>query len=168
MSRAEHIPLPNWYIGAGCIPTIVWNLLSENPPETYLHDIDIVYYDARDLSSEAEHAYQNKMNVLYHDLSVKLDIKNQARIHTWYNEKLGQSIAPYDSVEAGINTWLSATAVGVRKCDTDFIVYAPYGLNDLFSMTVRPNRSVMSRQHYFKKAKQWKTQWPRVTIIPWD
>ena len=168
LTRADDIHLPHWYIGAGCIPTIVWNAFSGYADSMYLNDIDLVYYDAEDLSQHGEEVCRHHVTTLYHDIPVPFDVINQARVHLWYEQKFGRSILPFRSVESGINTWLSVTAIGVRKQQGHFGVYAPYGLNDLFTMTIRPNPLLITEEHYMKKVTQGKQQWPGVTVLPWE
>ncbi|RPI77765.1 MAG: nucleotidyltransferase family protein [Desulfobacteraceae bacterium] len=168
LTRADDICLPNWYIAAGCIPTIVWNALSGYEKSKHLNDIDLVYYDPDDLSRTGEEKCQHHVAALYSDIPVRIEIINQARVHLWYEQHFERSIAPCHSAEAGINTWLSVTAVGVRKQQGQFQVYAPYGLNDLFTMTVRPNALLITEEHYRKKCTQWSRQWPGVTVLPWQ
>ena len=162
LGHDAHVDLPDWYIAGGCIPTVVWNLQSGNLPDKYLNDIDLVYYDATDITAEAEAAAGAELTKRLPGIMVKLDVKNQARVHLWYKDKNGQSIAPYPSTEAAIDMWLSVTAVGVRRSRESFDVYAPYGLADLFSMEVRPNRQIISEQHYRGKVDQWLVQWPEL------
>jgi uncharacterized protein len=127
-----------------------------------LNDIDIVYFDSADITAEAEAAAGAELGTRLPGIAAKLDVKNQARVHLWYRDKNGQSIAPYTSTEAAIDMWLSVTAVGVRSCREGFDIYAPYGLADLFSMEVRPNRQTISEQHYRSKVDQWRVQWPKL------
>ena len=162
LRNGDAIQLPNWYIAAGAIPTIVWNSMSANESEQYLKDIDIVYYDASDLSEEAEIKAEQKLRNTFRGLKQKIDVKNQARVHTWYRDKNGDKIAPYGSTEAGIDMWMSVTAIGVRSEKEQYKVYAPYGLEDLFSMTVKPNHCIISEAHYNEKVQKWKAQWPQL------
>jgi hypothetical protein len=44
---------------------------------------------------------------------------------------------------------------------------APFGLDDLFGLIVRPNKSLVDRNVYEAKAARWAALWPRLTVIPW-
>jgi hypothetical protein len=35
-------------------------------------------------------------------------------------------------------------------------------------MIVRPNKTLVSRDVYEKKAQRWKSEWPMLEVIPWD
>ena len=170
LSRAPRLDLPNWYLGAGCIAQTVWNLLHGFEPSQNIQDYDLVYFDPTDLSYEAEDREIRRAQSRFHDLGMTVDVKNQARVHLWYQEHFGHPIPPYGSVEDAIGSWpTTATSVGVRSQDNgDFIVRAPFGLNDLFSMIVRPNRKQVTREVYTNKAERWARVWPKLTVIPWD
>ena len=89
LARADSIRLPNWYIGAGCIPTIVWNALSGYEDSKYLNDIDLIYYDADDLSRTSEEECQHHVTALYSDIPVWIEVIIQARVHLWYEQHFG-------------------------------------------------------------------------------
>ncbi|MFY4774941.1 nucleotidyltransferase family protein [Metabacillus sp. RGM 3146] len=162
--------LNNYYIGAGCLVQTVWNYLSGNPLDYGIEDIDIVYYDAENLSFEKEKQLEIRITSLLNNLPFKVDVKNEARVHLWYEDKFGYKIEPYQSLEDAINSWpTTATSIGVRKgTNGQFEVYAPYGLNDLFGMIVRANKLQITREIYEKKAGKWSKLWPELFIIPWD
>ncbi|UJL47098.1 nucleotidyltransferase family protein [Virgibacillus sp. NKC19-16] len=151
--KTSQLELKNYYIGAGFLVQTVWNYLSGNSLDYGIGDIDIVYFDAEDLSFEKEKEMEVKLTSLLNNLPFKVDVKNEARVHLWYEEKFGFKIEPYQSLEEAINTWpTTATSMGVRNGENDqFEVYAPYGLNDLFGMIVRPNKLQITREIYEKK-----------------
>ena len=83
----------------------------------------------------------------------KLDVRNQARVHLWYERRFGRPLAPYRSVEHAIATWpTTATSIGVRAEGDNFAVSAPFGLADLFALTIRPNTTLVDRAGYEGKA----------------
>ncbi|WP_425388940.1 nucleotidyltransferase family protein [Cytobacillus solani] len=87
----------------------------------------------------------------------------------WYEKKFGFSIQPYVSLEDAIHSWpTTATSLGIRKEQSDlFNIYAPFNLDDLFSMIVRPNKRMITREIYENKAIKWHKKWPELTVIPW-
>jgi Nucleotidyltransferase len=48
--------LRGWYLVAGCLYQTVWNVATGQPPEAGILDYDLAYFDATDLSWEAEDA----------------------------------------------------------------------------------------------------------------
>ncbi len=165
--ESEGFGLTDYYLGAGCIAQTVWNYQNGNPPMHGIDDIDFVYYDG-DLSQEAENAVADAVRTRFADCPLRIDVKNEARVHIWYRDHFGYDIAPYDSLESAINTWpTTATAVGIRLTGGGLRVYAPYGLDDLFSQIVRPNKTQITREIYEKKVSRWVRNWPSLTVIPW-
>lgn len=170
MERAKLLNIDNYYIGAGCVAQTVWNYLSNNPLEYGIKDIDFVYFDSRSLDFESENKCISKVKKLYSDLKIEVDVKNQARVHLWYESHFGYGIKPYTSLESAINTWpTTATSIGVRKGqNNEFKVYAPFGLNDLFGKIVRANKTQITKQIYENKVSNWLAKWPDLKIIPWE
>ena len=167
IEECSKLDLPTYYIGAGCIAQTVWNYQNGNKPLTGISDIDFVYFDT-DLSFEAENTMIQRVKQKFAHCPLPMDIKNQARVHLWYSERFGSAIPPYTSLESAINTWpTTATAVGVRPVNNELLVYAPYGLNDLFSQIVRPNKTQITQDIYEKKVFKWSKTWPSLSIVSW-
>jgi hypothetical protein len=168
LKQAPALHVPNWYVGAGAIAQTIWNELHGYPLDHGIKDCDLVYFDT-DLSSETQNSYRQRSHDLFASLPVEVELTNEARVHLWYQEKFGKEIAPYLSTEDAISTWpTTATAVGVRYSNETFQVYAPYDLDDLLSMIIRPNKTLVSREVYEKKVKRWKSEWPKLEVIAWD
>ncbi len=170
VKRAKQLEIDNYYIGAGCITQTVWNYLFNYPLDYGIKDIDFVYFDGVNLDFQSENRMIMQVKQLYSDLKIEVDVKNQARVHLWYQDHFGYSIEPYTSIESAINTWpTTATAIGVRmEKDNEFKVYAPFGLNDLFGKVVRANRAQITKQIYEKKVSSWLSKWPDLIVIPWE
>jgi len=159
--------LNNAYVCAGCIFQTVWNYLSGFDVNHGINDIDIIYFDGSDLSSEAENEIIHKINGFYSGIGYKLDINNEARVHLWYEKEFGFKIPPYSSSEHAINTWMSTSAIGVTYNENKLQVYAPYGLNDMYGKIIRPNKLLLTKEQYEYKAKKWQSTWTDVTILDW-
>jgi uncharacterized protein len=73
-------------------------------------------FDEQDLSFEAEASHERRLRGLFQHLPIKLDVKNEARVHLWYEDRFGPAIKPYSSSADAIATFpTTATAVGVRQ-----------------------------------------------------
>jgi hypothetical protein len=170
LKRAPHLMMPNWFLGAGCIAQTVWNAAHGFEPSFGIKDYDLVYYDSSDLSSESENDYAAKAARLFRDLDIAIDVKNEARVHLWYEQHFGYKIAPYESVEHAISTWpTTATTVAITTgTDGSLRLCAPFGLNDLVGLIVRPNKTQITKQIYQKKIGRWIGLWPCLQILSWD
>lgn len=170
IERAKTLSIENYYIGAGCITQTVWNYLFNKPLKYGINDIDFVYFDDDKIDIESEKKMTSTLKNLYSDLKIKVDVVNEASVHLWYEKQFGYSIKPYTSLESAINTWpTTATSIGVRRDKNNkFIVYAPFGLNDLFGKIVRANKIQITKEIYENKVQKWINKWPDLTVIPWD
>lgn len=161
----ERLRLNNAYIAGGVITQIVWNNLHGFPLLHNIKDIDIVYFDMHTKVSD-KRLEINIMEAV--GGGVKIDVTNQAFIHRWFKDEYGVITPPLVSAEDGIATWLPAFSIGVQRTENVYYIYAPFGLNDLFKMIVRPNRRSMQISVYQEKTKGYKERWPNITIIPWS
>jgi hypothetical protein len=168
LDRLPALGLGSWYIGAGAVAGTVWNHLHGYAPTHGIKDYDIVYFDAADLSEPAENALQAQVTEMLGANGVAVDVTNEARVHTWYEQRFGRPLAPYRSVEHAIASWpTTASSVGVRCAGGEFVVCAPFGLADLFAMVVRANTTLVQEPVYRAKAERWCATWPQLTAIPW-
>jgi Nucleotidyltransferase len=89
LTRAAAMGLPGWYLVAGCLYQTVWNVVTGQPPEAGILDYDLAYCDASDLSWDAEDAVIRAGNQVFAGLPAPVQIRNQARVHLWYEPKFG-------------------------------------------------------------------------------
>ena len=165
----EAIALPDAWLVAGAVAQTVWNHAFGLSLAHGINDIDIVYFDDADLSEEAETAHSLRIRSLFSDLPVWIDVKNEARVHLWYEAKFGYAIDPYRSATDAIMTFpTTATAVGLRPSNDGMALCAPYGLSDLLEAIVRPNKRQITPEIYAGKVDRWVALWPGLTIIDWD
>jgi uncharacterized protein len=169
LTGAAVLGLPGWYLVAGCLSQTVWNVVTGQPPEAGILDYDLAYFDASDLSWQAEDAVIQAGHKLFGDLPAPVQIRNQARVHLWYEQKLGVPCPPHESTEAAIDTFEATTAcLGIRLQPSGrWRAYAPHGLADVFNLTVRPNPVLAPRHVYQAKTARWQQQWPSLTVLPW-
>jgi len=161
--------LPGWYLVAGCLYQTVWNVVTGQPPEAGILDYDLAYCDDSDLSWDAEDAAIQAGHKIFGDLPAPVQIRNQARVHLWYEQKFGVPCPPHESTEAAIDTYEATTAcLGVRtEPGGRWRIYAPHGLADVFNLVVRPNQVLATREIYQAKTARWQRQWPGLTVLPW-
>jgi hypothetical protein len=169
MARAATLDLPGWYLAGGCLFQTVWNVVTGRPPADGIKDYDIFYCDATDLSWEAEDAVIKAGQEVFGGLPAEVEIRNEARVHLWYEQKFGVPCAPHDSTESAIDSFVATTCcLGVRlERGGNWRVYAPHGLSDVFGLVVRPNPVLAPREVYEAKVARWKEEWPQLTVLPW-
>lgn len=169
LDHFDRVALPDAWLVAGAIAQSVWNARARRPAEYGLKDLDIVYFDASDLSADAEAAHEARLRAVFAAIPLKLDVKNEARVHLWYADVFGNGIEPYRSTEDAIATFpTTATSVGVRPRGGNLEVCAPFGLDDLLAGIVRPNKRQITRAVYDAKVARWRTLWPDLTYLAWD
>jgi hypothetical protein len=160
--------LPNWWLTSGCLFQSVWNVLLGRNPQDGILDYDIFYYDT-DLSWTAEDRAIQAVNSLFSDLEVNIQVRNQARVHLWYEEKFG---IPYprlrDSRHAIRRFPSKAAAVAVKTTkDGDILFYAPFGFRGALTMSIKPNTWLDIPDVYKKKTSRWSTEWKMLRVFPW-
>ncbi|MGI5161644.1 nucleotidyltransferase family protein [Microbispora sp. CA-102843] len=169
LDRTASMALPGWYLTAGCLFQTVWNVVTGRPATSGIKDYDVFYFDADDLSWEAEDAVIRAGRELFGGLPAEVEIRNEARVHLWYEQKFGVPCAPHTSTESAIDCFAATTCcLGVRLEPTGrWRVYAPHGLSDVFNLVVRPNPVLAPREVYEAKTARWRRQWPELTVLDW-
>jgi hypothetical protein len=163
------ISLPDCWLAAGAVAQTVWNAAFGFTPDHGLSDVDLVYFDAADLSEVGEARHAERLQILFAGLPVRLDVKNEARVHLWYEGKFGYAISPYTSTAHAITTFpTTATAIGAQPTSQGLSISAPFGLSDLFGLIVRPNKTQITRSIYEAKLARWRSIWPKLTFIDWS
>jgi hypothetical protein len=160
---------PDAWIVAGCLVQTVWNVQTARAVDHGIADYDIFYFDP-DTSWQAEDAVIQKLQGRLAKLAVKVEVRNQARVHLWYPQKHGLPYPALHCSTQGIDRFLTKnTQVGIRHTPSGHDVYAPNGFDDIAKMIVRPNPGAnFSAVNYEAKAARWKTLWPEITVLPAD
>lgn len=163
------IQLRDCWLVAGSIAQTVWNNRYGLPYDFGISDVDLIYFDPDDLSAGAEQEHAERIRHCFEGLPVWFDVKNEARVHLWYEEKFGSPIAQYQSAEAAISTFpTTATAVGIRPDADEMEIHAPFGLDDLMGGIVRPNKTQITKDIYEAKVAKWLRAWPDLVVVNWD
>jgi hypothetical protein len=162
LARAPTLGAPDWLLVAGGVTQSVWNVLDGHDPTRGIKDYDLFYFDAADPSYEAEDAVIRRGAALFGERPV--EIRNQARVHLWYEAKHGRPYPALRSSADGLTKFLTTcTAVGVGP---DGLV-APVGVDDLLAFRVRPLWRGGTAEAYADKTDRWKGLWPRLTVERW-
>lgn len=151
---------PEWAIGAGALRNLVWDHLTglRNPPA----DVDVAFFGGAS-QAEVEACLRGRLP------AVPWQAKDQALVHTWYEDVFGYPVEPLTSLDEAIATWPeTCTSVAVRlRPDRELDVMAPCGLDDLFGMVVRrnPRRVTVDRYRRRLAEKRITERWPGVTVV---
>lgn len=167
-NRINRAILDNWraldlsdgWLVAGCLFQTAWNLRCGRAPESGIKDYDIFYFDDRDLSAHGEASVQRRVDDVLGWLGAPIEVKNQARVHLWYEEHFGY---PYDRLASstdGIDRFLiPATCVGMKPTSTGYDVYASHGLGIMYAGQLAPNPLVPHMTLFERKAASYKQRW---------
>jgi len=163
LNQVAALELPDCWIGAGFVRNLVWDHLHGFDDRTPLNDVDVIYFDAANVSKVMESKIKNSLAQA--NPKIKWDVKNQARMHEANNDP------PYVSTPDALNYWPeTATAVAVRlwQAGSDRLeLAAPFGIDDLVNLIVRPTPAFTGRPEQFQRRqaeKNWRAVWPRLTI----
>lgn len=171
LNYISELNLPNFYIAAGSIFQTIWNYYDNKPLNYGIKDIDVIYYDKNNLSKEDEQVLEDKIVEYFKKLNInyQFDVHNEARMHLWKKDNENKEIDQYKNSEDAISQWIATVhAIGVTKIEGEIRVYAPYGLSDIFSRTIRPiKHKGNSKELYDKKAKCWKERFDKLNVIEW-
>jgi uncharacterized protein len=161
-----HLALPDAWIVSGCLVQTAWNVQTKRAVDYGIADYDVFYFD-HDTSWRAEDAVIRKLQGRLATSGVKIEVRNQARVHLWYPRKHGLPYPALQSSTQGIDRFLTKnTQVGIRRRQDGYDVYAPNGFDDIADMIVRPNPGPnFSAANYEAKARRWKRLWPEITVL---
>lgn len=161
-ARLPSLGLSQCMLTAGCLFQAVWNHQSNLTPAWGIKDYDVFYFD-KDLSWEAEDEVINSAQRLFQDLGVRIEIKNQARVHLWYSQRFGGSYPRLQSTTDGIDRYLIAgTCIGLDIETGE--VYTPHGLADTEQGILRINPKTPQPDLFEQKAKSYQARWPWLRI----
>ena len=169
LEGARGLALPDWYLAAGVLFQTVWNHLTGRPLDAGIRDADLFYFDASDLSYEAEDAVIVRAAERFAASPVPVEVRNEARVRLWYEQKFHRPCPDYTSTASAIDSFAATTCcLGVRLLDDDRLqVYAPHGFSDLFAMRLRPNTAYPLDEVYAAKAARYVSAWPSLRVLLW-
>src|SRR6202022_1656736 len=95
LSVARHLCLPDWLVFSGAVYQPVLNHLTGRPPDYGIKDYDLGYFDASDLSYEAEDAVIHRVKTAFEEpLRSLAEVRNQARVSLCLGGILGAPPGP--------------------------------------------------------------------------
>jgi hypothetical protein len=166
LTVARDLALPDWLVFSGAVYQPVWNHLTGRPVEYGVKDYDLAYFDAADISWEAEDLVIAKVADAFEPpLGAMVEPRNQARVHLWFEARFGEAYSPLAETAEALARFASpAFAVGARlEADGRLTIVAPFGLEDLFAMRLRPNPA-RPTAGFARTAAAARARWPEVVV----
>ncbi len=168
MRTVRALEIPDWRIFSGAVYQSVWNAITGRPSGYGRKDYDLGYFDP-DTSWEAEDAVIKRVAVAFDEpFRSEVEVRNQARVHLWFKDRFGEDYDALPDTDAALPRFAApAFAVGVRLEPDDTIsVAAPFGLEDVFAMTLRPNPGRQKAKGWDKIVASAASRWPEVKLAP--
>lgn len=161
LQTVEKLNLNDAWVCAGLIRNKVWDVLHETSTPT--NDIDVIYYDPSNTSLEKEKQLESELESILPNQP--WSVKNQARMHL--KSGFDSFTSSYDGVAHFPET---PTAIAIRLRNEELEIMAPYGLQDLFELRVKPTPSFQKNSKYYSvylermKKKKWDAIWEGLSI----
>ena len=165
LSLIEHLDLKDSWLCAGSVRNYVWSSLSGQSFSLTEQDLDVIFYDP---------AYPYEANSIIQERLVQTapmyhwEVKNQVYMH---NHNFADETPFNGCYEAIAHFPEKCTAVAVRLNQGKLEWLAPYGLQELLSMTVSPTpffaKDERSMAIYRRRIQQknWQEKWPALKIF---
>lgn len=167
MAVARDLDLPDWLIFSGAIYQPVLNHLTGRDPDYGIKDYDLGYFDPSDTSYEAEDVVIRRVAAAFaQPFKEMVEVRNQARVHLWFEDKFREPYAPLTSSEEALSRFTTtAFSVGVRLEAGDALtILAPFGLEDLFALRLRPNPT-RETTGFTRTAQNAVRRWPELSVV---
>lgn len=166
LEGARALALPEWRVVSGAVYQTVWNALTGREPDHGVRDYDLFYFDP-DPSWDAEDVWIKRAAGLFPEpLSSKVEVRNQGRVHLWFEQHFGEPYAPLAGADESLARFVCpAFAVGVRlEGDGRLDIAAPFGLEDCFALRLRPNPTRPVARDWARVVGGAKARWPEITV----
>lgn len=168
LTTVRDLRLPDWRLVSGAVYQAAWNAATGRPAGYGIKDYDLAYFDASDLSYEAEDGVIKCVAAAFDEpFRSQVEVRNQARVHLWFEGRFGEPYEALASTDQALGRFVApAFAVGVRLEDDDAIsVAAPFGLADVFALTIRPNPDRPLARGWAGTIEKARGRWPELTVV---
>lgn len=165
LARARDLDLPDWLVFSGAVYQRVLNRLTGRDVDYGIKDYDLGYFDP-DTSYEAEDRVIRRVAAAFEPpLRNMVEVRNQARVHLWFEGRFGELYAPLSSSAEALTRFVSPLfAVAVRlEPDDRLAIFAPFGLEDLFALRLRPN-TMRPTNGFARNAASARARWPELVV----
>ena len=162
------LDLPDWRIVSGAVYQAVWNHLTGRPAGYGIKDYDLAYFDASDIGWDAEDAVIRRVAAAFDEpFRSQVEVRNQARVHLWHPAKFGGSYSALTNTDEALTRFVAPCfAVGVRlEEDGGITVAAPFGLEDVFNLTIRPTPDRAVAKDWDRIIEKAKARWSELNVV---
>lgn len=161
LDAAAELRLPDWVIGAGFVRNKVWDHLHGSENDCRENDIDLVYFDPDKLFDDRD----LEKRLLGDYPQFRWEVVNQATAHLWNGAE------QYSSTADALSKWTeTATGIGITMSNGELSLIAPWGIDDLVKLIVRPTVIFLQTEeskNYIKQRvinKKWLERWPKLKL----
>ncbi len=166
LETVRGLDLPDWMIFSGAVYQRVLNHLTGRAADYGIKDYDLAYFDP-DTTYEAEDAVIKRVAAAFEPpLREMVEVRNQARVHLWFEAKFGEAYAPLTCSADALRRFTTvAFSVGVRlEADGKLTIVAPFGLHDLFALRLRKN-PIRETNGFDRTAASATLRWPELSVV---
>jgi uncharacterized protein len=166
LTTVRDLRLNDWRVFSGAVYQAVWNDITGRPAGYGVKDYDLGYFDP-DTSWAAEDVVIKRVAAAFEPpFRDIVEVRNQARVHLWFKDRFGE---PYDALpdtDTALTRFVApAFSIGIRLEHDDAIsVAAPFGLEDMFDMVLRPNPNRPPARGWDKAVASAQARWPELTV----
>lgn len=166
LAGVRDLGLREWMVFSGAVYQRVLNRMTGRDRDYGVKDYDVGYFDAADLSYAGEdRVIRRAADAFPSPLREMVEVRNQARVHLWFEDHFGEPYTPLSGTAEALQRFASPMfAVGVTlQPDGAINIAAPFGLEDLFSLRLRPNPN-RSVPQFTRVASGVVRRWPEVRV----
>ena len=132
MEGLRALDMTDWRLVSGCLYQTAWNALTGRDPDYGLKDYDAVYFDP-DTSWDAEEVHIRRAAAAFPPpLDAMVEVRNQARVHLWFENKFNEPYAPLGSTDEALERFVCPAFAVAARLEPDGVISlaAPFGLDD--------------------------------------
>lgn len=170
LTDVRDLNLPDWRLFSGAVYQSVWNALTGRPAGYGVKDFDLGYFDP-DTSWDTEDGIIRRVAAAFEPpLRDRVEVRNQARVPLWFPQKFGEPYPPIHGTDEALERFVAPCfAVAVRlEADDGVSVAAPFGLEDVFALTIRPNPNRPLAKDWHRIIGRARERWPELTVVGVD
>jgi uncharacterized protein len=113
LAVTRELDLPDWLVMSGAVYQRVLNKLTMRASDYGVRDYDLGYFDASDISYEAEDVIIRRVAAAFDGpLRSAVEVRNQARVHVWFEGHFGEPYPPLSCTAEALERFCLADVRG--------------------------------------------------------